>query len=156
MPFGDFLVLDKIPKEHNPGAGMGGSVGSRRAGIVPAVLLTRTGAHRTTLEGHEASPCTVATSRLAGTFKPPSQSRRPFPAGYFLTDRQIAKPKAEGGPISMSGPSIEGELVALLISAQVMDQYRGTPFEQDLRKALDKISKSLPDTIEVPLDVLTS
>src|SRR5271157_2062167 len=50
----------------------------------------------------------------------------------------------------------EGELVALLISAQVMDQYRGTPFEQDLRKALAKISKSLPDTIEVPLDELTS
>src|SRR5271157_4876815 len=50
----------------------------------------------------------------------------------------------------------EGELVALLISAQVMDQYRGTPFEQDLRKALAKISRSLPDSIEVPLDELAS
>jgi len=50
----------------------------------------------------------------------------------------------------------EGELVALLVSAHVMDQYRGTPFEQDLRKALAKISKSLPDTIEVPLDELTN
>src|SRR5271157_3533923 len=50
----------------------------------------------------------------------------------------------------------EGELATLLISAQVMDQYRGTPFEQDLRKALTKISKSLPDTIKVPLDALTS
>ena len=50
----------------------------------------------------------------------------------------------------------EGELVALLVSAQVMDQYRGTPFEQDLRKALAKISESLPDTIEVPLDELTN
>ncbi len=49
----------------------------------------------------------------------------------------------------------EGELVALLISAQVMDQYRGTPLEQDIRKALAKISKILPDTIEVPLDALT-
>src|SRR5271157_1924366 len=50
----------------------------------------------------------------------------------------------------------EGELVALLVSAQVMDQYRGTPFEHDLRKALAKISRSLPDTIEVPLDEVTS
>jgi len=46
-------------------------------------------------------------------------------------------------------------LVALLISAQVMDQYRGAPLEQDIRKALAKISKILPDTIEVPLDALT-
>ena len=50
----------------------------------------------------------------------------------------------------------EGELVALLVSAQVMDQYRGTPFEQDLRKALAKISRSLPDTIKVPLDELSN
>src|SRR5208282_2921251 len=29
----------------------------------------------------------------------------------------------------------EGELVALLVSAHVMDQYRGTPFEEDLRES---------------------
>jgi len=46
-------------------------------------------------------------------------------------------------------------LVALLVAAQVMDQYQGTPFEQDLRKALAKISEILPATIEVPLDALT-
>ncbi len=45
MPFGDFLVLDKTCKERNPGA----------RGIVPAVVLTRTEAHRTTLKGHEAT-----------------------------------------------------------------------------------------------------
>ena len=48
-----------------------------------------------------------------------------------------------------------GELVALLISAQVMDLYRGTPFEHDLRQALVKIARSLPQRVEVPLDVLT-
>ncbi len=53
-------------------------------------------------------------------------------------------------------PVTEGELVALLVSAQVMDQYRGTPFEHDLRKAMAKVSKSLPDTIEVSLDELTN
>ena len=46
-------------------------------------------------------------------------------------------------------------MVALLVAAQVMNQYRGTPFEQDLRKALAKISEILPATIEVPLDALT-
>ena len=53
-------------------------------------------------------------------------------------------------------PATEGELVALLVAAQVMDRYRGTPFEQDLRKALAKISEILPATIEVPLDELTA
>src|SRR5208337_5590084 len=66
--------------------------------------------------------------------------------GYYYTDPSYRFPYFE---------TTEGELVALLISAQVMDQYRGTPFEQDLRKALAKISKSLPDSIEVPPDALT-
>src|SRR5271166_1656723 len=38
-------------------------------------------------------------------------------------------------------PVTEGELVALLVSAQVMDQYRGTPFEHDLRRAMAKVSR---------------
>ena len=68
--------------------------------------------------------------------------------GYYYTD-----PSYRLGYF----PATEGELVALLVAAQVMDQYRGTPFEfeQDLRKALAKISEILPDTIEVPLDALT-
>ena len=66
--------------------------------------------------------------------------------GYYYTD-----PSYRLGYF----PATEGELVALLVAAQVMDQYRGTPFEQDLRKALAKISEILPATIEVPLDALT-
>ncbi len=66
--------------------------------------------------------------------------------GYYYTD-----PSYRLGYF----PATEGELVALLVAARVMDQYRGTPFEQDLRKALAKISEILPDTIEVPLDALT-
>ena len=66
--------------------------------------------------------------------------------GYYYTD-----PSYRLGYF----PATEGELVALLVAAQVMDQYRGTPFEHDLRKALAKISEILPDTIEVPLDELT-
>ncbi len=67
--------------------------------------------------------------------------------GWHYTDPSYRFPYFE---------ATEGELVALLISAQVMDHYRGTPFEKDLRKALAKIAKSLPETIEVPLDELTS
>ena len=66
--------------------------------------------------------------------------------GYYYTD-----PSYRLGYF----PTTEGELVALLVAAQVMDQYRGTSFEQDLRKALAKISEILPATIEVPLDALT-
>jgi len=66
--------------------------------------------------------------------------------GYYYTD-----PSYRLGYF----PTTEGELVALLVAAQVMDQYRETPFEQDLRKALAKISEILPATIEVPLDALT-
>jgi hypothetical protein len=34
----------------------------------------------------------------------------------------------------------QGELVALLVAAQVMQQFRGTSFERDLRHTLEKIS----------------
>ena len=67
--------------------------------------------------------------------------------GYFYTDRPTGSPYF---------PVTEGELVALLVSAQVMDQYRGTPFERDLRKAMAKVARSLPDTIEVSLDELNN
>jgi len=70
-----------------------------------------------------------------------------FRNGYYYTDPSY---RLSYFPVT------EGELVALLVSAQVMDQYRGTPFERDLRKAMAKVSKSLPDTIEVSLDELTN
>ena len=67
--------------------------------------------------------------------------------GYYYTDPNYRLSLFE---------ATEGELVALLVSAQVMDHYRGTPFERDLRKALAKISRSLPETIEISLDELSS
>jgi len=70
-----------------------------------------------------------------------------FRNGYYYTDPSY---RLSYFPVT------EGELVALLVSAQVMDHYRGTPFEQDLRKAMAKVSRSLPDTIEVSLDELSN
>ncbi len=67
--------------------------------------------------------------------------------GYFYTDPSYRL---------CYFPVTEGELVALLVSAHVMDLYRGTPFERDLRKAMAKVARSLPDTIEVSLDELNN
>ena len=54
MPFGDFLVLDTDPlRAPSRRTGWAAQLGPG-AGIVPAVVLTRTEPHRTTLEGHEA------------------------------------------------------------------------------------------------------
>jgi len=66
--------------------------------------------------------------------------------GYFYTDPSFRLCYFQ---------ATEGELVALLVAAQVMDQYRGTPFERDLRQALARISNMLPAKIEIPLDELT-
>ncbi len=71
----------------------------------------------------------------------------PIHNGYYYTDPNFRLSLFE---------ATEGELVALLVSAQVMDHYRGTPFELNLNKALAKISRSLPETIEIPLDELSS
>src|SRR3954451_14935753 len=46
----------------------------------------------------------------------------------------------------------EGELVALLLAERLLRQYRGTPFERDLRRAFGKLSEMLPDGISVRLD----
>ncbi len=46
----------------------------------------------------------------------------------------------------------EGELVALLLAERLLRQYRGTPFEQDLRRAFFKMTKLLPDAVSVRLD----
>jgi len=49
----------------------------------------------------------------------------------------------------------EGELLALSIARKALDHYKGTPFEQPLANALNKLSASLPDTITANLDELS-
>jgi predicted DNA-binding transcriptional regulator YafY len=48
----------------------------------------------------------------------------------------------------------EGELVAVLLAERVLRQYRGTPFDQDLRRAFAKMTELLPDAISVRLDAV--
>ena len=47
------------------------------------------------------------------------------------------------------------EMLALYLSERVMRQFRGTPFERDLRHAIKKLSELLPDGISVRLDTIT-
>jgi predicted DNA-binding transcriptional regulator YafY len=46
----------------------------------------------------------------------------------------------------------EGELVAVLLAERLLGQYRGTPFEGDLKRAFAKLTALLPDAISVRLD----
>ena len=62
------------------------------------------------------------------------QSRK----GYFYTERVTDFPTVQ---IS------EGELMALLVAGRAMEQYRGTPYERQLKAAFDKLAAGLNDTI---------
>jgi predicted DNA-binding transcriptional regulator YafY len=46
----------------------------------------------------------------------------------------------------------EGELVAVLLAERLLRQYRGTPFEGDLKRAFAKMTVLLPDAVSVRLD----
>ena len=41
----------------------------------------------------------------------------------------------------------EGELVALLLAQRLVRQFRGTPFEDDLRRAFNKLASMLPEAV---------
>jgi predicted DNA-binding transcriptional regulator YafY len=46
----------------------------------------------------------------------------------------------------------EGELFALYVAEQMLRQFQGTPFEADLRSALDKLSGMLLEEVSIRLD----
>ena len=50
----------------------------------------------------------------------------------------------------------EGELVSLLVGTKVLEQYGGTPFEADLRKAFQRIALLLPEEVSLHLRDLAS
>ncbi len=51
-------------------------------------------------------------------------------------------------------PVAEGELVAVMLAQRLLRQYRGTPFERDLRRAFDKLAGQLPDGVMIRLDLV--
>ncbi|MDR2477982.1 MAG: YafY family transcriptional regulator [Treponema sp.] len=54
-----------------------------------------------------------------------------------------------------SVPLTEGELFSIALFDQLLDQYRNTPLEKDLRNTFGKIVQSLPDTVNVDANFLT-
>jgi predicted DNA-binding transcriptional regulator YafY len=48
----------------------------------------------------------------------------------------------------------QGEMLSLYLSERMMRQFRGTPFERDLRQAISKLSELLPDGVSVRLDAI--
>ncbi len=59
---------------------------------------------------------------------------------YLLTDKTYRLPLAEFSA---------GEVVALLFAERVSRQYRGTPYEDDVRSAFARIAERLPGEIDV-------
>ncbi len=54
-------------------------------------------------------------------------------------------------------PSIritEGELIALFLAEKVLKQYKGTPYEKELRSAYEKITTNLPEEISIDVQEL--
>jgi predicted DNA-binding transcriptional regulator YafY len=62
--------------------------------------------------------------------------------GYHLTDLSWSLPAFQ---------LTEGELVSVFLAERLIRQYRGTPFETDLARAFDRITRMLPDEITVSL-----
>ena len=48
----------------------------------------------------------------------------------------------------------DGNLMALFVAGEMMRRFRGTPFEKDMRRALNALGNSLPDGISVRLDTI--
>jgi predicted DNA-binding transcriptional regulator YafY len=62
--------------------------------------------------------------------------------GYFYTESGYSLPSAK---------LTEGELVSILVAGKVLNQYAGTPFEADLRRAFKRITSLLSDEVCVHL-----
>jgi predicted DNA-binding transcriptional regulator YafY len=60
--------------------------------------------------------------------------------GYYLTDAHWTLSTL---------PVTEGQLLAFLLSIELVEQYLGTPFEKPLRTAIEHISKNLTDEVQI-------
>ncbi len=59
---------------------------------------------------------------------------------YVLTEKTYSLP-----PLALS----DGELLGFFFAEKVVRQYRGTPYEADLKSTLRKIEQSLPDEVTI-------
>jgi predicted DNA-binding transcriptional regulator YafY len=66
--------------------------------------------------------------------------------GYYYTEPNF---------FIKSVPLTEGELFSIALFDQLLDQYRNTPLEEDLRRIFAKIVRSLPDNVDVEANFIT-
>jgi predicted DNA-binding transcriptional regulator YafY len=67
--------------------------------------------------------------------------------GYFYTEPNYHLPT-----VFMS----QGELLAICLAKNLLEQYRESPFQNALHTAFEKICRALPDSVSVDLDSLQS
>ncbi len=65
--------------------------------------------------------------------------------GYWYTE-----PTFRLSPVLLT----QGELLSLLLAERMMRQFRGTPFEPDIRSAIDKLGTVLGDGVSIRLDTV--
>jgi predicted DNA-binding transcriptional regulator YafY len=70
----------------------------------------------------------------------------PARRGYYYTEPNF---------FIKSVPLTEGELFSIALFDPLLDQYRNTPLEEDLRRIFGKIVRSLPDNVDVEANFLT-
>lgn len=64
--------------------------------------------------------------------------------GYYYTENNFMLPQIN---------FTEGEIVALFLGQKLLSQYRGTPYEDSIRFAFEKIAKALPEHVSVDLEM---
>lgn len=64
--------------------------------------------------------------------------------GYYYTEKNFMLPRIN---------FTEGEIVALFLGQKLLSRYCGTPYEDAIRFAFDKIAKSLPEHVSVDLEM---
>jgi predicted DNA-binding transcriptional regulator YafY len=64
--------------------------------------------------------------------------------GYYYTERNFMLPQIN---------FTEGEIVALFLGQKLLSRYRGTPYEESIRFAFEKIARLLPEHVSVDLEL---
>lgn len=110
-----------------------------RSGRYPSVALFR--------ERFEVSQRTVYddVDYIKSTLQAPLKHSRSH-GGYYYADPTYVLPNVL---------ATEGELLAFFLSAELARRYLGTSFEEPLRTAITKLSRNLPEKLQLDLSQLT-
>lgn len=68
----------------------------------------------------------------------------PHRRGYYYTEQNFMLPQIN---------FTEGEIVALFLGQKLLSRYRGTPYEEAIRFAFEKIARLLPEHVSMDLEL---